>query len=255
MSPEAQGMNGTPVPKRRRRRFSLNALAIQLSAFALSFTLVALLVVTGSHAAFVEPVESGTPWVAPPSPVPSPDPVPPTRPRPPAPPAPEEPVPEPAEEEPLPEPPVEEPVEVQLSDSRAGTAMFTDGTPLSPGTARARCLDVSYSGDADPGPVMLYAAATSGALAPHLQLSVELGTSSAGTSGSCADFAPSGALYTGTVAGFAAAHPEYSTGLQTWDPPEGGNSRAFRFTVSVSDDPAAMGQSASFGFSWETRGQ
>ena len=45
---------------RRRRRFSLNGLAIQLSAFALSFTLVALLVVTGSQAAFVEENESVT---------------------------------------------------------------------------------------------------------------------------------------------------------------------------------------------------
>src|SRR5688572_31553802 len=43
--------------KRRRFRFSLNGLAIQLSAFALSFTLVALLVVSGSKAAFVEESE------------------------------------------------------------------------------------------------------------------------------------------------------------------------------------------------------
>lgn len=234
------------MPKRRRRRFSLNALAIQLSAFALSFTMVALLVVTGSHAAFVEPVESGTPWVAPTSP--APEPVRPSRPRPPTPPA------ESPAESPLVDPVVEEPVEVQLTDSRAGTAMFTDGTPLSPGAAQVRCMEVSYSGDADPGPVMLYASATSGALAPHLLLSVELGTPSAGASGACAGFASSGVLYAGTVADFAAAYPGYSTGLQAWDPPEGGNSRAFRFTVSVSDDPAAMGKSATFGFSWETRG-
>ena len=45
----------TPAAKRRKRfKFSLNGLAIQLSAFALSFTLVALLVVSGSHHAFVE---------------------------------------------------------------------------------------------------------------------------------------------------------------------------------------------------------
>src|SRR5687768_18560569 len=49
--------------KRRRRRFSLNGLAIQLSAFALSFTLVALLVVSGSQAAFVEENEAVTNYV------------------------------------------------------------------------------------------------------------------------------------------------------------------------------------------------
>ena len=50
--------------KKRRRRFSLNGLAIQLSAFALSFTLVALLVVSGSQAAFVEENEVLADYVA-----------------------------------------------------------------------------------------------------------------------------------------------------------------------------------------------
>ena len=49
--------------KRRRRSFSLNGLAIQLSAFALSFTLVALLVVSGSQQAFVEENEAVTDYV------------------------------------------------------------------------------------------------------------------------------------------------------------------------------------------------
>src|SRR5688572_30728378 len=52
----ADGPAARPA-RRRRRRFSLNGLAIQLSAFALSFTLVALLVVSGSQAAFVEESE------------------------------------------------------------------------------------------------------------------------------------------------------------------------------------------------------
>src|SRR5215213_9607935 len=49
--------------RRRRFRFSLNGLALQLSAFAVSSTLVALLVVTGSQAAFVEPNETLTEYV------------------------------------------------------------------------------------------------------------------------------------------------------------------------------------------------
>src|SRR5687768_13043244 len=127
--------------KRRRFRFSLNGLAIQLSAFALSFTLVALLVVSGSQAAFVEESEVLAGYVPigdsmQPSPSEGRRP---SRPSTPAePPAPETP---PLEEPPvllvdapveeLPEQPEPEPaveVEVELSDSDAGTAMFGGDT-------------------------------------------------------------------------------------------------------------------------------
>jgi hypothetical protein len=47
-------VQGSPVVRPRRRSGrSLNSLAIQLSAFALTFILIALLVVTSSRAAFV----------------------------------------------------------------------------------------------------------------------------------------------------------------------------------------------------------
>ena len=61
-APRPHGPPAEPA-KRRRRRFSLNGLAIQLSAFALSFTLVALLVVSGSQAAFVEENEAVADYV------------------------------------------------------------------------------------------------------------------------------------------------------------------------------------------------
>src|SRR5688500_13179750 len=47
------GSRSTVVQVHRRRGRSLNSLAIQLSAFALTFILIALLVVTSSRAAFV----------------------------------------------------------------------------------------------------------------------------------------------------------------------------------------------------------
>ena len=50
MSPN--GRRSTVVQAHRRRGRSLNSLAIQLSAFALTFILIALLVVTSSRAAF-----------------------------------------------------------------------------------------------------------------------------------------------------------------------------------------------------------
>ncbi|MFP5372777.1 MAG: hypothetical protein ACLGI3_18810 [Actinomycetes bacterium] len=240
------------MPK-RRRRFSLNGLAIQLSAFALSFTLVALLVVSGSQAAFVEESEVFADYV----PIgatgpasggarrPSARPVPAT-PSPPVP-APGTPAPESAAAE-----PVEEPAEVvELSDSDEGTAMFAGGTPLSPGASSDRCIEVTYTGaEEEMSPVLLYAAATSGALAPYLDLTVDIGRAEDGTFGNCAGFTPSDTLFEGTLADFAATHSSYATGRTTWQPSTAEETRVFRFRVAVQDVPAAAGLSVSFGFTW-----
>jgi hypothetical protein len=251
----------TPAPTKRRRRrraFSLNGLAIQLSAFALSFTLVALLVVTGSQAAFVEenqivtnhvplglPEEGGggggRPWSpSPASPAASSTP-------PPVLPVVEEP------EQPVEPAPVDP--HIELTDTDAGSALFTDGTVLAPGTTHSRCIAVSYVGEADSAPVLLYAAGVSGALARYLDLAVEMGAATADAFGSCAAFVPSATVYSGTLAAFAAAHPGYGQGIPTWDPAAGDASRSFRFSVSVRDDPAAEGAATSFGFTWEVRAE
>jgi hypothetical protein len=193
----------------RRFRFSLNGLAIQLSAFALSFTLVALLVVSSSHAAFVDQSENVLNHVT--------------------------------------------STDVDLSDDAAGTAMFPDEQGLAPGTPVERCIQVAYKGNIDPRAVLLYAAGSSGALAPYLQLTVEMGAATGASFGSCAGFTADRVLYTGTLAGFTSAHADYSSGLPTWDPTGTGESRSFRFRLSVVDDPAASGISATFGFTWEVR--
>jgi hypothetical protein len=240
--------------KRRRRRFSLNGLAIQLSAFALSFTLVALLVVSGSQQAFVEENEAVTDYV----PIGSTD-APtddgPTR-RSPGSPAPtgEAPVPldEPA---PTPAPDVVEmpSTVIRLADTDAGTAMFGGETVLAPGVTSDRCIQVDYSGDLDPEPVRLYAAAVAGDLAPYLDLAIDIGDATSGAFGDCGTFVPTGSLYSGSLADFATGHSGYFTGIDTWDPSHEEEIRTFRFTVSVQDDPAAEGRSVGFGFSWETR--
>lgn len=251
------------IPRRRggpkrRRRFSLNGLAIQLSAFALSFTLVALLVVSGSQAAFVEESEVFADYVpigaSGPAAGGARKPARPAAPSAPAPPstAPEIPSPEPAEE-PV-EEPAEEPAEVlELTDSDEGTAMFAGGTPLSPGASSDRCIEVTYTGEGEGmSPVLLYAAATSGELAPYLDLTIDIGRAEDGTFGNCADFTASATLFEGTLAEFAAAHSSYATGRATWRPSAEAESRAFRFRVAVQDVPAAAGLSVSFGFTWRT---
>ncbi len=262
-----------PSTKRRRRRFrfSLNGLAIQLSAFALSSTLVALLVVSGSQAAFVEQNESvaeyvpiGTPTptegsrrpggrtpAAPPAPTPEPavSESPPAEEETPEPEVPKPEVPKP--EQPVPEPPDVPATEIALTDSAAGTAMFGNET-LSPGVTVQRCIAVTYSGNAEPEPVRLFAAATSGDLAPYLDLAVHIGQAGTGASGDCAEFAPSETLFEGTLAGFAATHSSSATGRQTWRPTATEETRTFRFSLSLRDDPAGAGKSATFGFSWRT---
>lgn len=195
--------------RRRRFRFSLNALAIQLSAFALSFTLVALLVVSSSHAAFVDQSQNVLNHVTSTS--------------------------------------------IDLTDDDGGTAMFPDEQGLTPGTPVDRCITVTYDGNVDTKPVMLYAAATSGALAPYLQLTIEVGAATGNAFGGCTGFSAGKVLYTGTLSGFATAHAGYASALQTWDPAGAGEARTFRFELSVQDDPAASGASATFGFTWEAR--
>jgi hypothetical protein len=247
--------------KRKRFRFSLNGLAIQLSAFALSFTLVALLVVSGSKAAFVEESEVLADYV----PIgaaatPTTEGRRPSRPSTPAAPvAPEVPpleeppvllVDDPVVEEEFPEAlPVE--VEVELSDSDAGTAMF-GGPTLLPGVPLDRCIEVTYAGADNPGPVLLYAAAASGDLAPYLDLTVHMGSAEAGAFGSCGSFVATESVYAGTLADFAADHSSYATGRFTWNPTDEEETRSFRFRLTVQDVPAAAGRSASFGFTWRT---
>jgi hypothetical protein len=112
---------------------------------------------------------------------------------------------------------------------------------------------VTYEGGDDPGPVYLYAADVSGGLAPYLDLVIEVGADAPGF-GACSGFQSVGDVYRGTLADFAALHPDYGSGLSSWEPAASGDVRDYRFTVSVRDDPAAAGRSVSFGFSWESRG-
>lgn len=251
---------GAATPPRRRRAFSLNGLAIQVSAFALSFTLVALFVVGGSRAAFVEQNETvtGRVPVAQAEPGIPADPGAPEVPvrATPAPTRPEAPPPVPVAAAPAPagEPtPASAPV-IQLTDDAAGTAMFSGDLRLAPGEPVSQCIRVNFDGDVDPRPVVLYAAAVEGELAPFLDLTVETGPPEGGAFGDCAGFAPVAELYSGSLADFGAAHRSYGTGLTTWDPAGPGESRSFRFVVTVQDVPAAEGLSAGFGFTWEARG-
>lgn len=197
----------------RPRGRSLNSLTIQLAAFALSFILIAVLVVTSSRAAFVAQNDNTTNTVT--------------------------------------------AAAIDLVDNDSGSAMF-NSVGLMPGTNVEKCIDVTYNGNIDPLLVKIYAtAAPTGTLGTYLNLTVDVGNDTADAYGTCTNFGLVGGstnVYTGTLAAFASSHPDYANGRSTtWDPTGTGQTRTFRFTLSVQDNAAAEGLTSNFGFSWETR--
>ena len=204
---------GAPQPASaatRPARRSLNALALQLAAVALSFILIALLVVTSSRAAFVAQNDNVTNQVT--------------------------------------------AAAVDLTDNDSSTAMFNNVTGLMPGSNVDRCIDVTYTGTVDPTAVLLYInSAPTGTLAPYLNLTIDIGADTADAFRTCTAFVSSSTLYNGTLSDFATNRASYATGLSTWDPVGTGETRTFRFRVSVQDNAAAEGLTSTFGFSWETR--
>ncbi len=210
MSREAQ-----PVSAQRRRpqRRSVNSRALQLAAFALSFILIALLVVTSSRAAFVAQNHNVNNTVSSAS--------------------------------------------IDLADNSLGVAMFTE-TGLMPGVPVDKCVDVTYTGNIDPLPVRLYAtAAPTGTLATYLDLTVDVAADNNDPYGTCTSFGSVGGstnVYKGTLADFATQHSDYANADDAgFDPTGTGQTRTFRFRISVQDVAAAEGLTSTFGFTWETR--
>ncbi len=142
---------------------------------------------------------------------------------------------------------------LSLTDDDSGTAMFSSVTGLVPLNTVTRCIQIDYAGSINPVPVLLYASgAPTGTLGTYLDLTIEIGPTNADAFFSCASFAASSTLYTGTLAGFASTYDSYANGLTTWDP-AGTDARTFRVTVTVQDNPLAAGLTAGWGLTWETR--
>ena len=146
---------------------------------------------------------------------------------------------------------------VVLDDDDANTAAFTAAN-LKPGATAAKCIAVTSSGSLASA-VKLYATAASATkdLSAHITLKVTQGTG--GSFGSCTGFAPltSGAeLYNGTVAGFAAAHTGFSSGLGTWTPTgTADETRTYQISYAVrSEAPdTTQGGTATLGLTFEAQ--
>lgn len=152
---------------------------------------------------------------------------------------------------------------VSLSDNDSDAALLTLSN-ATPGATATGCIRVSYGGTL-PADVKLFAT-VSGALAQYLTLKVTRGSDS-GTFPNCNFTADtrdyigqgSGVVYNGTLSGFPADYaggltdPDNSTGgTETWSSPE---THAYKLEVTLQDNSAAQGQSASASFTWEARNQ
>lgn len=141
---------------------------------------------------------------------------------------------------------------VALADDDSGTAMFSP-TDLQRGATGSKCIVVTYNGSLTAS-VKLYVTASSGALAPYLDLTVEQG--SGGTfSGGCGGFTPASTIYTGTLSAFALSATDHASGVGSFAPTGAGQSRTYRitYTLNASAPTSVQNTSASADFRWEAR--
>lgn len=146
---------------------------------------------------------------------------------------------------------------VTLTDNDSNAAMFSIANAR-PGVPESGCIKVSYGGSLNAS-VRMYGA-VSGALAPHVKLTVVRGTDATPAFDNCAAFTPdatnytgqgAGVLYTGTLAGYPVDHAGGVVDpISTWTP---GTSASYRFTVEILDTNSAQGQNATATFTWEAR--
>ncbi len=139
---------------------------------------------------------------------------------------------------------------VEIGSDDIGVAMF-DGSLMVTGGTLQSCVVLTYSGSDIPRGVSLYGLVSGDGLDEYLDLTIEVG--SGGQFGDCAGFTPSATLFSGTVEGFAAAHTDYSNGLQGWSPAGSAESRTYMFTVGLRDDNGAQGKTVAVDFIWETQ--
>jgi hypothetical protein len=137
---------------------------------------------------------------------------------------------------------------VELTDDDSGSVLFNVNN-LAPTETRTNCITVTYTGSLAAN-VHAYGAA-SGALAPYLNLVVEVGTG--GSYDDCTGFTPGSTLYTGTLANFAATRTNFTNGLAGWNGATNPSSRTYRLSVTLQDNNAAQGLSATADFTWEAQ--
>jgi hypothetical protein len=144
------------------------------------------------------------------------------------------------------------------SSYAAGSVVVTDndgGTTysfpsLAFGQTKTWCTTVTYGGSLTADVRTL---ATAGGTIPgSISVSVDVGS---GGDAACTGFTLTSNLYTGTLAGLAAAAPTWATGLGGFTGANSGDARTYRFKASLNDPAAPDGSTATATITWEAHSQ
>ena len=130
---------------------------------------------------------------------------------------------------------------VALSDSDNGSSVFVF-SGISPGPQPSRCVLVTNAGTV--GVDVALTGTVSGALKDHMTIKVTRGAKNA----TCASPGAGTVLYDGELNTF----PSSGTSLETtgWG---AGDKHPYVFELTLRNDPAAQGQTASVGMRWDAR--
>ncbi|MDO9354210.1 MAG: hypothetical protein Q7T55_10970, partial [Solirubrobacteraceae bacterium] len=150
---------------------------------------------------------------------------------------------------------------IKLTDNDAGNALF-EVNGFTPGDSFIRCIRVGYESTGGVrSDVKLYGASGGDGLADYLDVRVRRGTMPAvGTSGDCTGFTPDATDYNGDGDGvivdsaLSIFPADYASGIADpvaeWDD---GDAAVYEITLTVQNDNAAQGLSATQDFSFEAR--
>lgn len=153
---------------------------------------------------------------------------------------------------------------VAISDNDAGAAMLALPN-AKPTDSSQSCIQITYTGTLDSA-VHLYGA-VSGSLSPYVTLTITRGTQAAPTFGSaCTGFTAdtnnyigqgAGVIFNGALSTFTGT--DWATGIvdqanggatETWTTNE---AHIYKFVVTLANNNAAQGLSASAAFTWEAQ--
>lgn len=142
---------------------------------------------------------------------------------------------------------------VDVSAEHDATVLFRMDRMV-PGATEARCTRIRYTGSS-PVDVRLHARA-SGELAPWIDVAVEVGPDTAGGEGDagCDGFEPRAVVFRGSLHELAGRHASFGSGLGGFTRARRGESRRYRVTAALRDDPLApapQGTAATADLTWE----
>ena len=142
---------------------------------------------------------------------------------------------------------------VVLTDDDSGSALFDGSSLYKPGFSEVGCIEVTYSGSLDSEVHLFGAVAGGDGLEAYLDLKIERGD------GDCTTFGTATTIWDtpadGDLGVFLASANDFASGIDNWSPTGGGPNDMvpYRFTITLQDDNAAQGLSATVDFTFEAQ--